>query len=186
MFPAPFRVVVDACVLIPLTLCDTLLRAANANLFQLYWSAEILEETRRNLVAKIGLSEDNAARRCDFMRTYFREAMVTDYEPYIDAMKNDPKDRHVAAAALKAGAQVIVTNNLRDFHDLPDGIEAQSPDEFLCNLFGLAPNRTTELIRQQAAALKRPPVTFEHVLGGLAKTVPRFAACVERHARENN
>jgi hypothetical protein len=30
----------------------------------------------------------------------------------------DEKDRHVVAAAVKAGAQVIVTSNTRDFYDL--------------------------------------------------------------------
>jgi len=34
-----------------------------------------------------------------------------------------------------------VTNNLRDFVPLPEGIEAQSPDDFLCNLFDLDPDR---------------------------------------------
>jgi hypothetical protein len=42
-------------------------------------------------------------------------------------MQNDTKDRHVVAAAVKAGAQVITTANLKDFSPLPDGIEAQSP-----------------------------------------------------------
>lgn len=109
-------------------------------LFQIYWSEEILEETQRNLVAKLGLTDQQAASRCNAMRKHFREAMVTGYEPYIAAMENDPKDRHVAAAALKAGAQVIVTSNMCDFKKLPEGIEAQSPDEFLCNLFGLSPS----------------------------------------------
>jgi len=43
------------------------------------------------------------------------------------------KDRHVVAAAVKAGAQVITTSNLKDFSWLPEGAEVQSPDEFLCN-----------------------------------------------------
>ncbi|HMA95495.1 MAG TPA: hypothetical protein VKP30_22555 [Polyangiaceae bacterium] len=42
---------------------------------------------------------------------YFPEADVTDYEPLIAAMQNDPKDRHVVAAAVKSGAQVIATSN---------------------------------------------------------------------------
>jgi len=182
MFPAPFRVVVDACALIPVTLCDTLLRAAAAELFQIYWSEEILEETRRNLVGKLRLTEEGATRRCDAMRRYFREAMVTGYEPHVAAMQNDPKDRHVAAAALKVGAQVIVTSNMRDFKKLPEGIEAQTPDEFLCNLFGLSPDRMVAIVKAQAAALKRPPVTFEQVLGGLATVVPEFAAAIKEHA----
>lgn len=182
MFPAPFRVVIDACALIPLTLCDTLMRAAAAGYFQLYWSAEILEETRRNLVSKLGIPEDKAASRCDAMRHRFPEAMVTGYEPYIDAMANDPKDRHIAAAALKASAQVIVTTNLRDFKHLPEGMEAQSPDEFLYNLFGLRPDGMVALVKAQAAALKRPAITFEQVLGGLATVAPRFAEAVRNQA----
>ncbi len=65
----------------------------------------------------------------------FPEALVEDYELLVPAMPNHEKDRHVAAAALKAGAQVIVTHNLRDFGSLPDGIEAQAPDDFLVDLF---------------------------------------------------
>lgn len=38
------------------------------------------------------------------------------------------------------------------------------------------------LVKRQAAALKRPPVTFEQVLGGLATVVPQFAAAVNRLA----
>jgi hypothetical protein len=44
MVPAPFIVVVDANVLFPLTLRDTVLRAAAAGFYQLRWSAEILDE----------------------------------------------------------------------------------------------------------------------------------------------
>jgi hypothetical protein len=120
------------------------------------------------------------------MRKHFREAMVTGYEPYVAAMENDPKDRHVVAAALKAGAQVIVTSNMRDFKELPEGIEAQSPDEFLCNLFGLSPGRMITLVKAQAAALKRPPITFEQVLGGLATVVPEFAEAIKGHSNQED
>ncbi len=181
MVPAPFRVVVDACALYPMSICDTLLRAAMADYFQIYWSAKILDEARRNLVAQGRISDEQAAKRFSAMERAFPEAMVTGHEPLIAAMSNDPKDRHVVAAAVKAGAQVIVTANLRDFASLPDGIEAQSPDEFLENLFDLDPDRFVDLLRQQAAALQRPPYTFEDLLAALAKTAPNFAAAVSEH-----
>jgi len=55
------------------------------------------------------------------MERVFPEAEVTGYEHLIAAMKKDEKDRHVVAAAVKAGAQVITTSNLKDFIDLPEG-----------------------------------------------------------------
>lgn len=182
MIVAPFKVVLDANVLFPFTLRDTLLRAASADLFQVYWSDAILDEALRNLVATGTITNAQASRLLGAVRTAFPEATVIEYEPLVDAMPNDPKDRHVVAVAVKAGAQVIVTSNLRDFEPLPSGIEAQSPDDFLSDLFDLDPNGLVAIVRAQAAALMNPPRSFEDVLRGLSKVVPEFAASVSRHA----
>ncbi|MDP1917263.1 MAG: PIN domain-containing protein [Myxococcales bacterium] len=183
MLVAPFKVVLDANVLYPFTLRDTLLRAAAAGFFQAYWSALLLEEATRNLVADSIITPEQAERLRAAMDKAFPEALVTGHESLIAAMKNDEKDRHVAAAAVKAGAQVIVTMNLSDFRDLPDGIEAQHPDEFLSNLFDLDGDSLTEIVQGQAADLKKPPRTFEDIVGALAKLVPDFAAAVLKHAK---
>jgi predicted nucleic acid-binding protein len=114
MIVAPFKVVLDANVLFPFSLRDTLLRAAAQGFFQLYWSTEILDETRRNLVATGTMSDEQANRLLAAMTGAFPESMVTGYEPLVDVMPNHEKDRHVAAAAVKAGAQVVVTSNLKD------------------------------------------------------------------------
>jgi predicted nucleic acid-binding protein len=184
IWPAPFRVVLDANVLFPFTLRDTLLRAAEAGAYQLYWSEAILEEVRRNLVATRTTDDERAVRVVTVMSDAFPEALVTGHEPLIGSMKNHPKDRHVTAAAVKAGAQVIVTSNLKDFCDLPEGIEAQTPDEFLCNLLDLEPEGMAARLTDQAAGLKRPQVTFEQLLVALAKTVPEFVEAVRRHLAE--
>jgi predicted nucleic acid-binding protein len=179
-----FKVVLDANVLFSFTLRDTLLRAAGQEYFQVYWSETILEETTRNLVATGTISLEQANRLRDAMTAAFPEAMVTDFDHLIHAMPNQEKDRHVAAAAEKVGAQVIVTNNLRDFEALPEGIEAQSPDEFLSNLFDLDLDRDgmVSLLREQAKALRNPPRTLAELIAGLAKTVPDFAAEVAEYA----
>jgi hypothetical protein len=89
--------------------------------------------------------------------------------------------RRTGTSALKAGAQVIVTANLRDFAELPDGIEAQSPDHFLCNLFDLDPEGLVELLREQADDLKNPPMTFDELLDRVARSAPDLVAAVREH-----
>jgi hypothetical protein len=183
MLPAPFIVVIDANVLFPLTLRDTVLRAAAAGFYQLRWSREILDEMERNLASTGTMTGDKAARLRATMERFFPEAEVTGYQMLGPAMPNHPKDRHVAAAAVKAGAQVIVTANVKDFSALPDGVEAQTPDEFLCNLYDLDPGVFVEMVREQAADLVNPPVSFEEVLRRLARVVPDVVMAVRRHLK---
>lgn len=178
MLIAPFKVVLDANVLFPFTLRDTLLRAAAAGYFQLYWSEQILDETTRSLVATGTMTLERAHRLREVMTSFFPESLVVGHEGLIAAMSNHPEDRHVAAVAVKVGAQVIVTRNLKDFQSLPEGIEAQAPDDFLGDLFDLDPDGMLELVREQARALRHPPFTLAELVRGLAKIVPDFAQAI--------
>jgi hypothetical protein len=63
---------------------------------------------------------------------------------------------------------------------MPDGIEAQSPDDFLLDLLDLAPDDMVELLKRQAAALRQPPVMFNDLLAGLGKTTSRFVDAVRK------
>ena len=83
----------------------------------------------------------------------------------------------------EAGAQVIVTMNLKDFVPLPPGIEALSPDEFLGDLLDLDPDGMLELLTEQAAALKRPARTLDEILAALSRLVPNFAAEVTKRRK---
>jgi predicted nucleic acid-binding protein len=168
------RAVLDANVLYPFTLRDTLLRAAAAGLFRVHWSEQILEETTRNLVGDGIVTGDQATRLRSAMERAFPEALVSGYEGLVPEMRNDEKDRHVAAAARVVGAQVIVTGNLADFRQLPRGIQAQHPDGFLCRLLELNPGVLSGVVREQAAELRRPPRTLDEVLRALGKVVPTF------------
>ena len=64
---------------------------------------------------------------------------------------------------------------------MPDGVEAQSPDDFLLGLFDLSPAEMVGALREQAAALKRPPMTLSELLVALGRTAPRFATVVKVH-----
>ncbi len=181
MVPAPFIVLLDANVLFPFTLRDTLLRTAAVGFYQLRWSSQILDEMVRSLVDQGAMTAEKAAKLRAVMEREFPEAEVADYESLVAAMTNDEKDRHVAAAALKGGAQVIVTSNLRDFAALPEGIEAQAPDHFLGNLFDLDADAFVALLREQTGDLRNPPVTFDELLARLARSAPDTVAAIRAH-----
>jgi predicted nucleic acid-binding protein len=78
---------------------DTLLSLADERVFKPKWSADVLTELRRNLVQMAGISGSNADRRKQMQRA-FPGAEVKGYEDLIAKMTNDPKDRHVLAAAV--------------------------------------------------------------------------------------
>ena len=175
-------VILDACVLFPLPLRDTLLRIAEKELYRLCFSQEILDETTKNLVKKKRMTEDKAASYQEFMKRYFPESIVEDYESLIPLMTNNPKDRHVLAAAVKVKADVIVTSNLKDFSTgslQPFNIEAQHPDYFLIDLFSdYGIDLAVDILKQQVADLKNPPMTLKELLKKLSNQVPNFTKCV--------
>ena len=74
----------------------------------------------------------------------------------------------------------MVTANIKDFENLPEGLEAQTPDDFLCNLLDLDPEMMVEIVRSQAADLRKPPRSFEDVVGTLERIVPSFAESLRR------
>ncbi|MFN8229033.1 MAG: PIN domain-containing protein [Mycobacterium sp.] len=173
------RVVLDACVLLPYPLADLLLRLADAELYEPLWSEVILDEVHRNLITTFGVPAEKATRRLHHMRSAFPNAAVTGYDDLIDAMTTDPKDRHVAAAAVRGNAALIVTANLRDFPPealAPYDIEAVHPDDFLQDQLDLSPALTLQCLRQQRAEYTRPQFSFTEFYRSLAVTVPGFAA----------
>ena len=97
-------------------------------------------------------------------------------------MTNDSKDRHVLAAAVKIKADVIVTFNLKDFPDESlelFGIKAQSPDDFLIDLFcNYGIDIGVEIIKEQAAYLKNPPSSIRDLIVRLSHQVPNFSKLV--------
>lgn len=148
---ASYIVMLDANVLFPASLRDTLLRAYKKGLYTMRCTEDILEEVQRNLISKKQTTQQQAHRLMDTIRKQFPEAFVSDYKYLINSMANDPKDRHVLAAAVACGAKVIVTNNLKHFPQsmlTPFEIEVQYPDDFLVQLFYLYPEVMIEIIEK--------------------------------------
>jgi predicted nucleic acid-binding protein len=179
-----FPAVLDACVLYPLPLRDTLLRAAEIGLYRPHWSDRILEEVTRNLIDRGKINIAQAERFQAVLQKAFPQASVEVLQALVDVMTNDPKDRHVLAAAVGVRAQVVVTFNLKDFQDRdlePWDVQAQHPDVFLSHLYHIDQEAMVRVVLQQAQALKRPPMKLEELLVLLEAQVPKFVELLRQN-----
>jgi predicted nucleic acid-binding protein len=186
-----FVVVYDACVLYPAPLRDLLMRVAHAGLVRARWTEQILDECFRNLAeARPDLAPAAMTRTRERMNAAVADCLVTGYEPLIEGLDlPDKNDRHVLAAAVRSGAQVIVTANLRDFPAAtlaPYDVEAQHPDDFVLCLVDLAPGALATIVMQQASALKNPPRSRAELLEtlrdqGLVRSVARLREVLASH-----
>ncbi|MGY6499034.1 MAG: PIN domain-containing protein [Microcella sp.] len=176
-FPAFF----DTNVLYGALLNDYILHLADRGLFRPLWSEDVLVELERNLVAN-GEDGELVRKRVTTMRRYFPDAMVSGHEELVSAMTNQEKDRHVLAAAIRGGAEVLVTFNLRDF---PTGSTAQfdlevvHPDAFLLDQLDLYPAATLRVLSDLVDGYDSPALTMEDYLLALTRAgVPDFVASV--------
>ncbi len=183
-----FRVTLDACVLVPLTLCDTLLSLADRHLYVPVWSSEILNEMERNigrLMIQSGMKPDEAAKNAAYRRAEmegaFPDAAARGYEALVASMTNHEKDRHVLAASVRGRADLIVTSNVSDFPTAsiqPYDIQVVKPDDFLLDALDFDRALVIDAIREMTAQKQRPPMTELDMLNRIAKSAPHFAASV--------
>lgn len=178
-----YAVVLDANVLIPSFLRNTLLRIAAEGVYCPLWSAQIWDEVIRNTPkACPSVSKEAARRRAQVVLEMFDQAMVDGWQPLEAAMTNDLGDRHVLAAAVAGHANAIVTENLEHFPAAsrsPYGIDLHHPDDFLQDQLDLDPGRVMQALEKQAAATgaaDQPVLTISDVLERLQPKIPGFVA----------
>ncbi len=184
-----FTALLDANVLYPAPLRDLLMRLAVTDIFAARWSERIHDEWIRNLLKnRPDLTLKQLTHTRGLMNSHVRDCLVSDYESLeVGLTLPDVDDRHVLAAAIKSGAQVIVTFNLKDFptKELSKyGIEAINPDQFIHHQFELNPGLVCEVIKSHRASLKNPPKTIAQYLDtlencGLVTTVETLRGYVE-------
>lgn len=167
-------VVLDACVLYPPSLRDLLLTLAALDAFDVRWSEMILEELRRNVVAD-NPQVDGArfsSHTLAEMRKHFPEAMVTVSQAEIDRLDNHPKDRHVAAVAVKAGADAIVTINVKDFRSRlleAAGVSVLTPGQLVEAVLDEGPELVTYAVRRMSSRWTNPPRSISEIVELLAR-----------------
>jgi predicted nucleic acid-binding protein len=176
----PFIVLYDANVLYGNTVRDLHIRIARAGLVQAKWTNEILDEM---LAARRRNHPDVESEKLERLKRLINEAipdcLVTGYEPLIGGLTlSDMDDRHVLAAAIKAGAQVIVTADRGFTREVlePWDIEAKSPDAFVLDQISIDARIVYSCVVEIASSRSRPPQTIEDVLtqleqGGLVQSV---------------
>lgn len=178
---ARYAVVLDACVLVPVALADTLLRIAERELYRPLWSEQILTEAF-SAIAEVhpSIPPEQLRQRFVAMNGAFEDATVSGWENLVSTVTlPDPDDRHVVAAALRGRADAIVTANVRDYPpDVLDplGIEVIHPDTFLLDQLDLAPHVVLDVLREQADHTRRPALTPIDLITRLARAgAPGFA-----------
>jgi predicted nucleic acid-binding protein len=185
----PVIAVYDANVLYPAPLRDLFIRLAHAGLVRARWTETIHDEWIRNVLAdNPAVSPERLTRTRSLMNEAIRDCLVSGYEDLITSLSlPDPDDRHVLAAAIRAGAEVIVTFNLKDFPArilAGYNVEAMHPDDFIISLFDAAPGPVCAAVKRQREGLRNPPKTVVELLAtfedqGLIQTVARLRQFAE-------
>ena len=186
MFANRYTAFIDACTLASVLRRNLLLTLAEAQFFRVRWSDPVLGETERALgkmfnAKGIADATARAKRARAEMERAFADAMVAGFDRFLPACDGlpDPGDAHVMAAALKTGASVIVTENLKHFPSAvldAVNVEVRSADAFIADTIALDPPRAVPAVRGMRERFKRPDKTAEALLldmeaAGLAETV---------------
>jgi hypothetical protein len=185
----PVVAVLDANILYFAPLRDLCIRLAQAGLVRAQWTEEIHEEWVRSLIRdKPHLLLERLSRTRKLINEAVRDCLVSGYEHLIPSLTlPDADDRHVLAAAIRGRAEVIVTYNLRHFPQealTRFDIEAVHPDDFVADLFELAPGPVCAAVREQRLSLHNPPRSADQLLRtfeglGLTQTVARLRQFID-------
>lgn len=162
-----FTCVLDTNVIYPIDIRDLLLWFAHYELFTPKWSKHIFDEWKRVMEYK-NVPQEEVEKRILNVNEAFPDALVENYEALIESLElPDKDDRHVLAAAIKTNANVIVTNNLKDFPSeylASFGLTAKSADDFLTDTIDLNPDTAIEAFRMLVSNKRNPDLDEFQVL----------------------
>ena len=162
-----FKCVLDTNVIYPIEIRDLLFWFAYFDMYTPKWSEHIFDEWKDAMKRK-GVSEEEVSKRVEKANLAFPDALVTNYSGLSEGLTlPDPKDRHVLAAAIKTNANVIVTNNIRDFPEeylASFGLIAKTADDFLTDIIDLNPEQAVKAFRQLVLNRRNPGLDEFEVL----------------------
>jgi len=167
-----FTCVLDTNVIYPIEIRDLLFWFAHYDLFTPKWSNHIFDEWE-DVMDRKGVNDNEIKKRTSIANLAFPDALVINYEPLINGLTlPDKKDRHVLAAAIKTNANVIVTNNLKDFPNdylASFGLVAKSVDDFIADIIDLNHDKAIEAFKKLVLNRRNPDLDEFEVLDNLRK-----------------
>lgn len=165
-----FKCVLDTNVIYPIEVRDLLFWFAYYDLFTPKWSKHIFDEWK-SVMERKGISKSEIDNRIKKANIAFPDALVSNYSELIDGLKlPDMKDCHVLAAAIKTNANIIVTNNIKDFpKDYLNkfGLTAKTADDFLTDIIDLNPKQALNAFRNLVLYRRNPNLSEFEVLNRL-------------------
>lgn len=174
-----FTCVLDTNVIFPIEIRDLLFWFAHDELYTPKWSKHIFDEWE-NVMRRFKVDDKEIEKRIAKATLAFPDAMVQGYEGIIPSLTlRDEKDRHVLAAAIKANANIIVTNNIKDFpKDYLETFDlvAKSADDFLTDTIDLNPDLAKKAFEKMVMNRNNPEMDEYEVLNRLRKNGLKNAA----------
>lgn len=147
------RVFVDANVLYSRTQRDWLALIylqGQQSPYEVYWSEDVLAEVAYHLRRRHPLwSGRKIATLRDRIAGTFEVGRVTDFEVVAVDGVTDEHDLHVHAAAVSCAADIVLTNNVRDFVGVED-YDVLTPDELFVLVDDSAPDAVAAAAAEQA------------------------------------
>ena len=165
-----FTCVLDTNVVYPIEIRDILFWFAHYDLYTPKWSKHVFDEWKA-VMERRSVPAEEVNKRLARAQQAFPDALVTNYEPLISGLTlPDEKDRHILAAAIKTNANIIVTNNLKDFPEdylATFGLAAKSADDFVTDLIDLNTQQAVQAFLEMVQHKRNPPLTELEVLDRL-------------------
>lgn len=165
-----FTAVLDTNVIYPVIIRDLLFWFAHYDMYTPKWSHHIFDEWR-SVMERKGVPMDEAEKRVQMANQAFPDALVRNYETLLENLSlPDMKDCHVLAAAIKSNAQLIVTNNIKDFPEViikEFDIKARTADDFLTDLIDLNGETAVEAFKEMVLHKRNPAMDEYAVLAKL-------------------
>jgi len=139
---------------------------AAVGVFRVVISEDLLFEIQyveRRKLSDRGVTEAEADRRAARLAITLAANFVIEEPALVNAVRPvglpDEGDEHVVAAAIVGTADVIVTDNVKDYplERMPAGIRVQRPDEFLSWAVTTKPDLAAVALREMSRRRRHPP-----------------------------